>query len=156
MLAHNFNMNFAILILMVFFAAASKNPDGGFTFDPNMSDEDYAIYDDSEPDVVLLPSSDNESEDIRVVGQSTREGGQSSDPSEGDKNEIRVVGQSTKDGVPPPSPDVIEIVAVDENSRRRQPSRKRPAPLNPTSSKNPRYVSRRIKIPDQSYYKIQL
>ena len=34
-------MNFAILILMVFYAPASKNPDGGFTFDPNMSDENY-------------------------------------------------------------------------------------------------------------------
>ena len=34
-------MNFAILILMVFYASASKNPDGGFTFDPNMSDENY-------------------------------------------------------------------------------------------------------------------
>ena len=134
-------MNFAILILMVFYASASKNPDGGFTFDRNMSDEDnveIAIKGDySEPDVVLLPSSNNESENevIRVVGQSTKDRGQSLDSSEDDNDEIRVVGQSTKDRGPPPSPDVIEIVALDENSSHRYSSRKRPAPLNPTPSK---------------------
>ena len=63
--------------------------------------------------MVLLPSSNNESEnaEIRVVGQSTKDRGQSTDSSEDDNDEIRVVGQSTKDRGPPPSPDVIEIVA---------------------------------------------
>ena len=133
-------MKFAILIFMVFYASASKSPDRKFTFDHYMDGEDNVeIVTESDyeefdmPDVpILMPSSNRANEEIIVVGQSIRDPGTLIESSEDENDDIRVIGQVIH---PPPSPDVIEIIALDENSSTRPFSRKRPAPANPTSSK---------------------
>ena len=133
-------MKFAILIFMVFYASASKSPDRKFTFDHYMDGEDNVeIVTESDyeefdmPDVpILMPSSNRANEEIIVVGQSIRDPGTLIESSEDENDDIRVIGQVIR---PPPSPDVIEIIALDENSTTRPFSRKRPAPANPTSSK---------------------
>ena len=78
-------------------------PDGGYTFTPNTSDEDYADIankaDDSEPDMILLP--DNRDEFAAGADDHVH---------------------STPMNSPPPSPAVIQIVAVDENRCRQPPN----------------------------------
>ena len=107
-----------------------QTPGGGQRFTPNTSDEDTVDIssddDDDEPqeDMVLLP--DNTDEFAADAGRHVH---------------------STPSHTPPPSPDVIEIVAVDQNRRRNKVThhpplggakapRKRPASAqNPSSKK---------------------
>ena len=106
-----------------------QTPGGGQRFTPNTSDEDtvdISSDDDDEPqeDMVLLP--DNTDEFAADAGRHVH---------------------STPLHTPPPSPDVIEIVAVDQNRRRNKVThhpplggakapRKRPASAqNPSSKK---------------------
>ena len=109
-----------------------QTPGGGQRFTPNTSDEDTVDIssddddDDDEPqaDMVLLP--DNTDEFAADAGRHVH---------------------STPLHTPPPSPDVIEIVAVDQNRRRNKVThhpplggakapRKRPASAqNPSSKK---------------------
>ena len=82
-----------------------QTPEGGQIFTPNTSDEDYADIareddaDDPEPDMVLLP--DDQDEFAAGAGDHVH---------------------STPLNSPPHSPEVIEIVAVDENHPRQPPN----------------------------------
>ena len=103
-----------------------QNPGDGQRFTPNTSDEDTVDIssddDEPQPEMVLLPDNTDEFD-------------------AGADNHVH----STPLNSPPPSPDVIEVVAVDR-TRRRNPvthhpplggakaPRKRPAPVEPTES----------------------
>ena len=86
------------------------------------SEEEYVDdNDESEPDIVLLPDNQDDADEVRVIGQSI-----------------------SPSSIRPPSPDIIEIVAVDQDRPWRPPlgpaktpSRKRQGPQNPGPSDRP-------------------
>ena len=88
------------------------------------SEEEY-VNDKSEPEMVLLPDNEDDTDEVRVIGQSTY--------------------------TPPSSPDIIKVVAVDQARPRRPPlgpaktpSRKRQGPQNPGPSDGPQNPGRSV------------
>ena len=90
----------------------------GYTIPPSSESEGENVEDndDSEPDVILLPDDDSDPDEVRVIGQA--------------------ISPSSI-----PSPEIIEILAVDQTPPQRTPlgpartpSRKRQGPQNPSDT----------------------